>query len=95
MYPFPSIDDKASIDLSVVVPAYNEEARLPSMLRETIDFLEERRKIESTFNYEIIIVDDGSKDTTSQVALSYGKEISAENFRVLTLGNYVNKNFVS
>ena len=56
------------------------------MLRETIDFLEDRIKSQPDFNYEIIIVDDGSKDETSQVALKYSKEISIENCRVLTLG---------
>ena len=56
------------------------------MLRETIDFLEDRKKSQPDFNYEIIIVDDGSKDETSQVSLKYSKEISIENCRVLTLG---------
>ena len=56
------------------------------MLRETIDFLDDRKKSQPDFNYEIIIVDDGSKDETSQVALKYSKEISVENCRVLTLG---------
>ena len=68
------------------MPAYNEENRLPSMLRETIDYLEDRKKNQSGFKYEIIIVDDGSKDKTSQVALAYSKEVSVENCRVLTLG---------
>ena len=56
------------------------------MLRETIDYLEDRKKNQSGFKYEIIIVDDGSKDKTSQVALAYSKEVSVENCRVLTLG---------
>ena len=56
------------------------------MLREAIDFLEDRKKNQLNFKYEIIIVDDGSKDKTSQVALGYSKEISVENCRVLTLG---------
>lgn len=56
------------------------------MLRETIDVLEERKKNQPSYKYEIIIVDDGSKDKTTQVALKYSKEISVENCRVLTLG---------
>ena len=56
------------------------------MLRETIDVLEERKKSQPSYKYEIIIVDDGSKDKTTQVALKYSKEISVENCRVLTLG---------
>ena len=56
------------------------------MLRETIDVLADKMKSQPTYTYEIIIVDDGSKDNTTEVALNYGKEISIENCRVLTLG---------
>ena len=83
---FPSLDDNASIDLSVVIPAYNEENRLPSMLEETIEILEERAAQNSMFKYEMIIVDDGSKDTTTNVGLIYTKRLTSEKCRVLTLG---------
>ena len=84
---FPSIDDNSCIDLSVVVPAFNEEKRLPSMLKETIGVLENRRAEKSTYSYEIIIVDDGSKDETTNVALRYAKDLTTERCRVLTLGS--------
>lgn len=42
--PFPSLKAPASLSLSVVTPAYNEEKRLPVMLRETIDYLQDRAK---------------------------------------------------
>ena len=29
---FPSLDEQATVDLSIIVPAYNEEERLPKML---------------------------------------------------------------
>jgi len=45
--------------LSVVIPAYNEEERLPETLRETLAFLEEAQ-LES----EVIVVDGGSQDGT-------------------------------
>jgi dolichyl-phosphate beta-glucosyltransferase len=48
--------------LSVVVPAYNEEARLPSSLARLEDYLEARG-----FPFELILVDDGSKDGTLRV----------------------------
>ena len=56
------------------------------MLRETIDVLSDKKKSQPSYTYEIIIVDDGSKDNTTEVALDYSKETSTENCRVLTLG---------
>ena len=56
------------------------------MLRETIDVLADKKKSQPSYTYEIIIVDDGSKDNTTEVALNYSKETSTENCRVLTLG---------
>lgn len=46
---------------SVVIPAYNEAQRLPAYLREVIAFFEERGE-----PYEIIVVDDGSGDSTQE-----------------------------
>ena len=56
------------------------------MLHETIDVLADKKKSQPSYTYEIIIVDDGSKDNTTEVALNYSKETSTENCRVLTLG---------
>jgi len=36
----PSLDDDSKVDLSVVIPAYNEESRLPKMLTECLNCLE-------------------------------------------------------
>ncbi|MEK7068312.1 MAG: glycosyltransferase [Patescibacteria group bacterium] len=47
--------------LSVVIPAYNEERRLPPTLRKLCAALPALGK-----PYEIIVVDDGSKDATVQ-----------------------------
>lgn len=46
--------------LSVVVPAYNERGRLRKTLEAMRDYLDGR-----SLNYEIIVVDDGSRDGTS------------------------------
>jgi len=46
--------------LSVIIPAYNEAERLPSTLEEAYDWLSDN--LENDF--EIIVVDDGSSDTT-------------------------------
>jgi len=50
-----------SVAYSVVIPAFNEEARLPSFLPNVV------KHFESEFpnNYEIIVVNDGSTDGTA------------------------------
>ncbi|HEY4056111.1 MAG TPA: dolichyl-phosphate beta-glucosyltransferase [Kofleriaceae bacterium] len=50
------------VDLSVIVPAYNEEHRLPPTLDRLHAFLSTQ-----PLRYEIVIVDDGSKDNTCGV----------------------------
>ncbi len=50
------------IYLSVVIPAYNEEQRLPRTLRAVIAYLAKQ-----SFTWEIAVVNDGSKDNTAQV----------------------------
>lgn len=82
---FPSINDPASIELSVIVPAYNEEERLPMMMDEALEYLEERKKKLKSFTYEVIVVDDGSKDKTTQTAQSYCNKYGSDKIRVLTL----------
>uniref|UniRef100_A0A8C5R719 Dolichyl-phosphate beta-glucosyltransferase n=1 Tax=Leptobrachium leishanense TaxID=445787 RepID=A0A8C5R719_9ANUR len=82
---FPSIHDTPTKDLSVVVPSYNEETRLPVMLDEALEFLEKRQKARPSFGYELIIVDDGSKDKTTEVGLNYSKRYGSDKVRVLTL----------
>src|SRR5467141_4032368 len=49
--------------LSIVVPAYNEAARLGGSLRAIIGYLNQQRE-----QSEIIVVDDGSTDNTATVA---------------------------
>ncbi|XP_028042919.1 dolichyl-phosphate beta-glucosyltransferase [Bombyx mandarina] len=82
---FPSILEEESVSLSVVVPAYNEEKRLPPMLDETIEFLENRQKENPSYKYEIIIVSDGSKDSTVKVAESYSIKYGSDKVKCLEL----------
>ena len=41
--PLPSLEEPAQVQLSVVVPMYNEEQRLESMLDDALDWLESVR----------------------------------------------------
>lgn len=56
--------------LSVVIPAYNEEKRIKPTLKKIVSYLEEKK-----WEYEIIVVDDGSQDQTSEIVnfLSFPK----------------------
>jgi dolichyl-phosphate beta-glucosyltransferase len=49
--------------LSVIVPAYNEERRLPATLAVVQDYLER-----APWAWELIVADDGSRDRTIEVA---------------------------
>jgi len=55
------------VDLSIIVPAYNEEHRIPPTLERLHQFLQTQ-----PLRYEIIVVDDGSKDDTCGVVLRCG-----------------------
>ncbi len=56
------IENEARPDISIVVPAYNEERRLPPTLVDMIDYFDGKG-----VGYEIIVVDDGSKDNTTEI----------------------------
>ncbi|MBA3340871.1 MAG: glycosyltransferase family 2 protein [Gemmatimonadaceae bacterium] len=47
--------------LSVVIPAFNEAARLPATLRMTLDYFRS-----TGADFEVIVVDDGSSDDTAE-----------------------------
>nr|XP_054754765.1 dolichyl-phosphate beta-glucosyltransferase-like isoform X1 [Lytechinus pictus] len=83
--PFPSINDQPTLALSVIVPSYFEEKRLPKMMDEALEFLIPRQKQDKSQTFEIIIVDDGSKDGTTEVALEYSNKFGTDMIRVLTL----------
>jgi glycosyltransferase involved in cell wall biosynthesis len=51
------------IKLSVIIPAYNEKKRLPDTLEKVRKYL-----LKQDYEYEVIIVDDGSKDQTGKEA---------------------------
>jgi glycosyltransferase involved in cell wall biosynthesis len=56
--------------LSVIIPAYNEEPAISSVVAGLAALLEERE-----ISHEIIVVDDGSEDATAQEATSAGARV--------------------
>ncbi len=65
------------LTLSVVIPAYDEERRLPGTLQEITRYLEQE-----PYASEIIVVDDGSRDRTAQVAEEHGTGMRRDGHRV-------------
>lgn len=55
--------------VSVVIPAYNEERRLPQTLARVATYFASQ-----TYPSEILIVDDGSTDSTTQIVEAFAKE---------------------
>lgn len=60
--------------LSVVVPAYNEEATIEAVVRRVLDL---------PFELEVVAVDDGSTDGTGAILRSLADEFGAERVRPL------------
>lgn len=82
----PFIFDPAEKYLSLIVPAFNEEHRLPGALDETLNYLQQRAVKDKSFTYEVVIVDDGSTDATTQVAYDFVRKYTVDNIRVILLG---------
>jgi len=57
--------------LTVIIPAYNEERRLPKSLAALGEFLDT-----SGLDYRVIVADDGSRDATPQLAARWGSRFS-------------------
>ncbi|WP_345346962.1 dolichyl-phosphate beta-glucosyltransferase [Candidatus Villigracilis affinis] len=54
--------------LSIIIPAYNEESRLPRTLERVFEFLKTQ-----PFSSEIIVVENGSSDRTLEVAHEFSE----------------------
>jgi dolichyl-phosphate beta-glucosyltransferase len=57
--------------LSIIIPAFNEEKRLPETLRKIMTFLDDQ-----DFESQVLVVDNGSSDRTSEITRAYAKDHS-------------------
>jgi glycosyltransferase involved in cell wall biosynthesis len=73
-------------ELSIIIPSYNEELRLPASLEHIRAFLPTLGA-----ETEILVVDDGSNDRTAEVAESFRKTLP--NLRVISNGVNRGKGF--
>jgi dolichol-phosphate mannosyltransferase len=67
------VSDKSLIDLSVIIPTYNESENILRLL-ESI-----REKIPPSLSSEIIVVDDNSPDRTGELAERYSRTLEKDN----------------
>lgn len=72
--------------ISVIIPAYNEEKRLPNTLRETISYLKDHFE-----QWEILVVNDGSHDRTADVVLE--QAIQTKGVQLLQYGKNRGKGY--
>lgn len=68
--------------LSIIIPAYNEARRLPATLERVAEYL----KRSPMPTHEIIVVDDGSSDSTANIASEFVKRRDIRNVRILRAG---------
>lgn len=55
--------------LSIIIPAHNEEGRLPRSLRQIFSYLENQ-----TYSAEVIVVENGSSDRTLELSIEFSHE---------------------
>lgn len=74
------------MDLSIVIPAYEEEKRILVTLERSCTFLRER-----PWRAELLVVDDGSRDATASRVAAFAAAHSGEDVRVSCLANHRNR----
>jgi len=68
------VSDSASIDFSLIIPAYNEEVLLPRLL-ETVRVARDRYK-GGAERIEVIVADNSSTDRTAEIAHAHGCRVA-------------------
>jgi dolichyl-phosphate beta-glucosyltransferase len=74
------------LSLSIVIPAFNEAMRIKSSLNQIRSFCDRAHP-----SYEVIVVDDGSSDSTVETVLEMAK--NWKNLRCLRLENNMGKGY--
>jgi dolichyl-phosphate beta-glucosyltransferase len=65
-FPCPSLTTLAPPFLSIIIPAHNEENRLPGTLEQIFAFLQHQN-----YEAEVLVIENGSSDLTFELAQSY------------------------
>jgi dolichyl-phosphate beta-glucosyltransferase len=81
-----STSETSAFQLSIIVPSFNEEVRLPASLDLIAAYVSSQNR-----STEVLVVDDGSNDRTAEVAASFASRIP--NLRVLTNGENRGKGY--
>ena len=81
------VENDETVDISLVIPAYNEEKRIPIMLNSTLQYLHKWCK-KIKINFEIIVVDDGSHDETIKISLETWKNFCQNNNNSYSINNF-------
>jgi len=82
----PSCADVPAFQLSIIVPSFNEELRLPRSLELIAAYVNASKR-----GCEVLVVDDGSTDRTAEVGASFSDRIA--NLRVLKNGDNRGKGY--
>src|SRR5260370_36917302 len=82
----PLASQTSPFQLSIIIPSFNEELRLPRSLELIAAYVNASNR-----STEVVVVDDGSKDRTAEVAASFSDRIA--NLRVLKNGENPGKGY--
>jgi glycosyltransferase involved in cell wall biosynthesis len=78
------MDQGENLLISIVLPCFNEEAILENNIGKIVEYLESKNK----YHWEIVIINDGSKDRTAEIA----NTLSEENPRIRVIHHPTNLN---
>src|SRR3989344_4425763 len=64
------------VELSIIIPAYNEEDRIKKTLEEYVRYFK-------NYNYEIIVIPNGCKDKTEEIVKSLSKKYKTIKYKTI------------